>query len=692
MPLRSIPVFCYHDVSPAGGLAPERFCEHLDAMQDTGYRTVTALQLYTAVLGGAPLPKRSVVLTFDDGHLSNFLRAAPELEKRGMTGVFFALTDFVIPGPIRTLDSAPADKPMPDCFRDALTISDYSQFINESEVAALLSAGHEVYAHGARHQGCFRTLHPLLTLASRRAHWASWGIYPRPMDCLPTFEVGSAYVYDGYWPQDDGRTPVMRRRSETERLTFCRRDFKRSLERIRELNGSDVQLFCWPWGQFDTSAEKELRTAGFQGAFTLERGPNTRGTSPFRLNRIGVAAGKDGRWIVSRLRMYSNSISAGICFKKLHKKPELRSVLLVTDSEKISGGSRQLINNAKALHDLGLDVSVAVPTASPIAEALPQGVRVERFDQFRKLFAAAAFLRRLCRDARVDVVHTFHNKAYKPAILARLWSGLTGRGFRLFINRGVIFKANMLFGLWARLASGMVVNSLACAESLRRLGVPVRRLNVVHNSFLPEGPTPPDRAARKKRGLRVLYLGNEAPAKGLDVFLDAVSSYCDRFDARDTEFVVAGARRLHPFLRRLAPDVAARVHDAGVLPHADVLETLAHADMLVISSRQESLPNVLLEAFHYGLPVVCTRVGGIPELVAEGQGGLLCAAEDAVCLAEKIRYLAENRDERLRMGLFNQKLVHERLDNRTKGLKLLAVYHGDFVTTAPKAPRRPKAD
>ncbi|MGE4290611.1 MAG: glycosyltransferase [Desulfovibrio sp.] len=683
----NIPILCYHDVSPArGSLSLERFCEHLDALRDDGWRSITARELYDVVTGKRPVPRKALVLTFDDGHWSNFLRVAPELEKRGLSGVFFAVTDFIVPGTARTLADAPADKPMPDCFRDALTLQDYSQFINEGEIQALLSAGHEVHAHGARHQGCFRTLAPRGPLGTPKAHWASVGIYPDPRPGLPSFEVGSAYVYDGFWPASADQEPRFVRRSEAERLEFCRRDFSRSLERIRDLNRCDVQLFCWPWGNSDAKAESELKQAGFQGAFTLERGPNVRGTDPFRLKRIGVASGKSGKWLQSRLRMYSSAPGALLFFKKLRKRPDISHVLLATDSTKISGGSRQLINNAVALHNLGMRVTVCVPKASPIAAELPEGVALEHFDRFRQPLCAASFLFRFCRERAVDVVHTFHNKAYKPAILARMAGFLAGRSFRLFINRGVIFKANALFGLWSRLASGMIVNSFACADSLRKLGVPGKRLNVVYNAFAPGPSAPPDREARKKRGLRVLCLGNEAPAKGLDVFLAAVADYVQRFDARDVEFVVAGARKLGPMLQDLPAEVLARVRDAGVVPHAEALDLLRHSDLLVIPSRQESMPNVLLEAFHSGLPVVCTRAGGIPELVRDGENGLLCALEDAVCLSEKIRYLVESREERLRMGRLNQEFLASRFTNRNKGLNLLRVYHGLHLAALPELP------
>jgi glycosyltransferase involved in cell wall biosynthesis len=680
----SVPVFCYHDTFDGGSHSRSRFREHVDAIEDAGFTTIGAAEMAAVLAGRARPRERACVLTFDDGHLSNFLFTSRELSSRGMRGVFFALADFTVPGEPRTEADAPAFKVMPDCFRAALMHQDYSQFINTGEIGALLAEGHEVHAHGCRHQPAFRTPDFRHPMGGPKAHWAAWGIYDRFEPSWPTFCEGSAYVYDGFWPtgalNDEGQ-PILRRRSEAERRAFCREDMARSFEFMRGLNGAQEQYFCWPWGQFDRVSEEELKRAGFAGAFTLERGANAKGCSPFRINRIGVGRDKDGGWIQRRLGMYRRAATARVFFKKFRKRPEIGGVLYATDSVKLSGGSRQLVNNAKAMAELGLDVAVMVPGDSAIASALPESARVVRCDDYRSPFQAAGVLRRAVRELGVDVVHTFHNKAYKAALAARAVNVLSGagKGFRLFINRGVIFKPNALFGLWARLADGMIVNSFACADSLRRILVPRSRISVVHNSYIPEGPPPPDRAGRKKRGVRVLYVGNEAPAKGLDTFLRMAGELAERAEAdpalRDVEFAVAGARALAKFDHLLTTPLRHRLLDLGLLPHAEVLAELNHADIFVLSSRLESLPNVLPEAFHAGLPVVCTRAGGVPELVAPGGGGL-CEVDDHHCLAEKVRALVPDFEGRVRMGEVNRRIVSELLGNRRKGLDLLRVYHG----------------
>lgn len=680
MPTPSIPIFCYHDTFDGGSHSLARFREHLDAIREAGYRTITARELVEIVTRRRAPQPGSVVLTFDDGHLSNYLLAAPELEARSMTGVFFAITDFIVPGQARTTADTPAFKLMRDCFKEALLARNYEQFINESEIRDLISRGHEVHAHGRRHQAAFRTLKPRYDMGHPKAHWAAWSIYDRFDPDLPTFSEGSAYVYDGFWPTGEvnGRDePLFRRREPQERAEFCRADMARSLERMRELNGAEEQYFCWPWGQFDRVSEQALAEAGFTAAFTLERGPNAPGTAPLRLNRIGVGLTKTGAWVRARLAMYRSAAGARLFFKRFRRKPEITHLLYATDSVKLSGGSRQLVNNAVAMAELGHEVTVLVPSDAAIPSALPEAVRVIRCDHFKRTLATAFLLRQLVRELGVDVVHTFHNKAYKAAVAAK---AMSPGAFKLFINRGVIFNPNALFGLWARIADGMIVNSFACAESLKRVLVPESRMNVVYNSFIPDGPAPPDpatiREARKKRGVRVLYVGNEAPAKGLDTFLAMAAELSADTNLRDVEFVVAGARTLARFEHLMTPQLRHRLLGLGLLEHDEVLEQMRHADILVLSSRQESLPNVLPEAYHAALPVVCTRAGGVPELVAEGAGGELCEVEDHSCLAAKVAALIPDFERRVAMGRVNRRIVTRLLGNRTKALQLLRVYHG----------------
>jgi len=670
----SIPVFCYHNVSDVDGHSPALFAEHLDAIADAGYRTLTSHELLKVVRGDIKAPRKSVVITFDDGHLSNWLTCVPELTKRDMTGTFFVLTDFTAPGEARTVKTAPPIADMTKAFKAALTDQDFSQFINEGEARAMLNQGMEIFSHGCSHQGTYRSFRPDLTMGAPRAHWGSWGIYPGFNPDWQAFDMASAYVYDGFWPKlDETGKPQFKLRPTEERLAFCRKDFTRSFERIREINGKDEQLFCWPWGQFSNDARVELEKAGFAGAFTLERWANSRGTDPFKLNRIGVGKKKDGKWIQQRLSMYSSDTKARVFFKLLKKKPEVKSVLYATDSTNLSGGSRQMINNIEAMSSMGIRTHAILHPKSPLVEALDNmDVNIIPYKGFRKYLGAGRFLKEIIREHDIDVVHSFHNRAYKMGVIAKF----LGAKFKLFINRGVISRPNDVFFLWTAFANGVICNSAECARVLRKHRVMKSRLNVVYNAFC--GKDYGDPKPRKKRGTRFIYVGNAAHIKGHDIYLKAAAKLCEE-GCRDMEFVSVGIKESEKkrFKEIYTPALLERWRSTDKIPHAEVLEELRFADVICVPSRLESFPNSLVEGFDLGLPGVCTSVGGIPEMLHDGVNGFLCQNEDANCLAEKMRYMADHPAERYNMGLVGRVVARKLLTPEAKAQGLMRVYMGE---------------
>jgi len=671
----SIPVLCYHNVSEVDGHSPARFAEHLDAVLDAGFRTISSRDLLKIVRGEMKSPPKSVVLTFDNGHVSNWLACVPELEKRGMTGTFFLSTDFTRQGHVRSVENAPVLMSMPEAFKQAYQ-GDCTQFINEAEARAILDKGMEIFSQGCRHQATFRTLTPLLPMGDPRSEWGAWSIYPKYQPEWMTHAVASAYVYDGFWPViEEGDKLRYKARSKDARLALCREDFKKSLERIRELNGYDEQLFCWPWGQFAEDAQAELEKAGYAGAFTLEHGPNCEGTDPYRFNRLDVDKDRDGDWVQQQLSRYGSGLKSRVFFKRYRKKPEVKSVLYTTDSTNLSGGSRQMVNNIKIMSDMGIRTHSILHPDSAIHGALEGlDVNVIPFDGFRSYLKAGKFLKDVIHKHNVDVVHSFHNRAYKMGVIAKL----LGTKFKLFINRGVASRPNEVFFLWTALSNGVICNSDACGKVLRKHMVREKQINLVYNAFIGEDFGEP--RPRKKRGTRFIYVGNAAANKGHEAYLKAAAILCEG-DARDLEFVSVGIKPSEEarFDHVLTPEVRQRWRSTGKIPHDEVLDELRFADVICIPPREgiESFPNTLIEGFNAGLPGVGSKAGGIPEMLHDGFNGFLCEIDDVHCLADKMLMLANDPAMRHKMGRLGYAVARKLLTPEIKGHALMRVYMGE---------------
>jgi glycosyltransferase involved in cell wall biosynthesis len=139
--------------------------------------------------------------------------------------------------------------------------------------------------------------------------------------------------------------------------------------------------------------------------------------------------------------------------------------------------------------------------------------------------------------------------------------------------------------------------------------------------------------------LRILFVGDLIRVKGVDLIGPALSRLRDTGHFQ-LDIVGEGDMRatIEESLQASCDSEEVRFH--GALPSADVFERMRAADVLVLPSRREGLPNVLLEAMANGCAIVASRAGGIPEVVAHGENGLLFDPGDIRGFSEAIRALA----------------------------------------------------
>jgi glycosyltransferase involved in cell wall biosynthesis len=167
-------------------------------------------------------------------------------------------------------------------------------------------------------------------------------------------------------------------------------------------------------------------------------------------------------------------------------------------------------------------------------------------------------------------------------------------------------------------------------------GVPAERVSVLPNP----APVLPDLPPREERNGRTLaFAGRLTAQKSLTVALEAVA-------ANDgVTLVIAGdGDELEPLQQRArALGVEDRVRFLGAQPRERVLELFRAADAAILSSTWENFPHTVVEALAAGTPVIATLVGGVGEVVHDGENGLLVPAGDAAALAEAVRrYFADD--------------------------------------------------
>lgn len=118
--------------------------------------------------------------------------------------------------------------------------------------------------------------------------------------------------------------------------------------------------------------------------------------------------------------------------------------------------------------------------------------------------------------------------------------------------------------------------------------------------------------------------------------------------------------------------VADRLRFAGA--RSDVKRHLAAADLFVLPTLTEALPTVLAEAMGAGLPIVASAVGGVPEMVLDGENGLLVPPGEPIALAEACRRLLTDREEATRMGAAGRRVAAERFEIGRQAARVADLY------------------
>jgi glycosyltransferase involved in cell wall biosynthesis len=239
---------------------------------------------------------------------------------------------------------------------------------------------------------------------------------------------------------------------------------------------------------------------------------------------------------------------------------------------------------------------------------------------------------------------------YKSSLLGRMAARRAGISV-VAVSRGWTYESlkirafELLDRINLRWMDRVVCVSQGQAAKVRRAGVPARKVVVIPNAIDAARFEDPDPAARgeleqllpRPFGRIVGAVGRLSPEKGFSVLVDAAARVAQ--GDPDAGFVLFGDGALRP---ALSGQIAARgLADRFVLAgfRRDLDRLLPALDLLVQSSYTEGMPNVVLEACAAGVPVVATAVGGTPEILVDGEGGLLVPPGDPVRLAGVIRAL-----------------------------------------------------
>ncbi len=229
----------------------------------------------------------------------------------------------------------------------------------------------------------------------------------------------------------------------------------------------------------------------------------------------------------------------------------------------------------------------------------------------------------------------------------------------------------------------IAVSDFTRRELLQYYKVKEAKIRVIHNGvdvdkFQPAGDK---RKAKEALGfspddIAILSVGRLYARKGLFTLIESMPPVVRKF--KNAKFIIAGKGLSNEMKKLVSYATKLGVKDnivfTGYFPDKKLPKLYQAADIFAFSTFYENLPFAVLEALSTGLPVVTTKVGGIPEMIESGRNGFLVQPSNARELADRVLYYLEHPAAASEMGFLARKTILERFDWRLIVKKVLAVY------------------
>jgi len=283
-------------------------------------------------------------------------------------------------------------------------------------------------------------------------------------------------------------------------------------------------------------------------------------------------------------------------------------------------------------------------------------------------------LKQIIAQEKIEILHCTSLKAMVYARYLPLLSNI-----KIVWHHYDILPANAQNHRWlrwlSRTADLILTPSLAAKNALIESGIPEQQIQVVYNGFSLQSKikkvsyTPAEK-------IKLIMVGEVSERKGVDR-LKPILNFLSHEQQLQMQIDIYGSALSNPIYadqvqNDLAPWITQEI--VNFKGHREKIgEILPNYDCLILLSRQDPLPTVIIEAFFAGIPVLATNVGGVPEMVISGKNGFICKHE--ADFAEQIEAFLQDRTPLQKLGQEARHTAVEKFSAQQMVSSLESAYH-----------------
>jgi glycosyltransferase involved in cell wall biosynthesis len=371
----------------------------------------------------------------------------------------------------------------------------------------------------------------------------------------------------------------------------------------------------------------------------------------------------------------------------------MKNILFYTDTPQLGGAENQMLLLAANLDPAKFRLSLACAANSSLDSWCKKfqdlGLEVLRISSENKHSPKHYFeLRDMLVNKKIDLLHAH---VWNPASCRYAYLAANRAKVPMIITEHDPFALNSIKKLYKKIALKKVARIVTISKANKRLLAELYpqykdRLRMVHNGIDNvwwQSQLMGFRHDDKRRVKTEIFHANEDSLivtcvaelhqrKGIDVLLKAIPSVTEKYP--NLKFVFVGGGPDKKIFIDLAHKLKLDSHVVFLGQRSNIARLLASSDIFVLPSRREAFGLVNLESMLCGLPVIASRVGGIPEIIEDGKTGLLVAPENSQALSNAILKLVKSPKLRNDMGQAGQQRAITSFSAKTMAEKYQEIY------------------